>query len=98
MDARPVPWPAVEAAVRAVRSGDVTALARALAEEPRLVPGPVPGHGGRTPLHVATDWPGHHPDVAATVAVLVRAGADVNAPFLGEHPETPLHWAATSGW
>jgi len=96
MDARPVPRSAAEAAVRAVRSGDVTALARALAEEPRLVPGPVPGHGGRTLLHVATDWPGHHPDVAATVAVLVRAGADVNAPFLGEHPETPLHWAASS--
>ena len=96
MDARPVPRPAVEAAVRAVRSGDVTALARALAEEPRLVAGPVPGHGGRTLLHVATDWPGHHPDVAATVAVLVRAGADVDAPFAGEHPETPLHWAASS--
>ena len=96
MDTRPVPRSAAEAAVRAVRSGDVTALARALAEEPRLVLGPVPGHGGRTLLHVATDWPGHHPDVAATVAVLVRAGADVNAPFLGEHPETPLHWAASS--
>ncbi len=96
MDARPVPRSAVEAAVRAVRSGDVTALSRALAEEPRLVPGPVPGHGGRTLLHVATDWPGHHPDVAATVAVLVRAGADVDAPFAGDHPETPLHWAASS--
>jgi len=96
MDARPVPQSAVEAAVRAVRAGDVTALARALAEEPRLVLGPVPGHAGRTLLHVATDWPGHHPDVAATVSVLVRAGADVNAPCLGEHPETPLHWAASS--
>ena len=96
MDARPVPRSAVEAAVRAVRSGDVTALARALGEEPRLVPGPLPGHGGRTLLHVATDWPGHRPHVAATVAVLVRAGADVDAPFVGAHPETPLHWAASS--
>ena len=95
-DALPVPRAAVEAAVEAVRSGDVAALARALDEQPRLVAGPVPGHGGRTLLHVATDWPGHHPNVAATVAVLVAAGADVDARCVGEHAETPLHWAASS--
>jgi hypothetical protein len=43
-----------------------------------------------------TDWPGHFPDGAATVAVLVEAGADVNARFHGPHAETPLHWAASS--
>jgi ankyrin repeat protein len=30
------------------------------------------------------------------VAVLVDAGADVNARFHGSHRETPLHWAASS--
>ena len=51
----------------------------------------------RTLLHVATDWPGHFPGVAATVAALVEAGADVDAPFEGgAHAETPLHWAASS--
>ena len=50
----------------------------------------------RTLLHVATDWPGHFPNGPATVAVLVEAGADVNARFRGPHTETPLHWAASS--
>lgn len=43
-----------------------------------------------------TDWPGHFPHGAATVAALVAAGADVNARFRGPHEETPLHWAASS--
>jgi hypothetical protein len=50
----------------------------------------------RALLHVATDWPGHFPNVAATIAALVEAGADVNARFRGPHAETPLHWAASS--
>jgi ankyrin repeat protein len=45
---------------------------------------------------VATDWPGHLPNVADTIAVLVRSGADVDARFDGEHVETPLQWAASS--
>jgi uncharacterized protein len=45
---------------------------------------------------VATDWPGHFPNGAATVALLVAAGVDVNARFRGPHAETPLHWAASS--
>src|SRR4029453_14620054 len=46
--------------------------------------------------HVAADWPGHFPNGAASVAVLIDAGADVNARFTGPHTETPLHWAASS--
>ncbi len=54
------------------------------------------GCGTRTLLHVVTDWPGHFPNGAASVAVLVAAGADVNARFDNRHTETPLHWAASS--
>jgi ankyrin repeat protein len=50
----------------------------------------------RTLLHVAADWPGHFPNGAATVEMLVEAGADVNARFDGRHTEAPLHWAASS--
>ena len=50
----------------------------------------------RSLLHIATDWPGHYPNGPAVVATLVRAGADVNAKFVGSHAETPLHWAASS--
>lgn len=50
----------------------------------------------RSLLHVATDWPGHFPRVAETIAVLVDAGASVDAAFVGGHAERPLHWAASS--
>jgi uncharacterized protein len=54
----------------------------------------------RTPLHLLTDWPGHFPNGPQLVAVLVAAGADVDAPVDGPtpegHRETPLHWAASS--
>ena len=50
----------------------------------------------RTLLHVATDWPGHFPSVADTIAVLANAGSDVNARLHGASGETPLHWAASS--
>ena len=58
--------------------------------------GPDDRTGARSLLHVAADWPGHYPNGAATVALLVVAGADVNARFTGRHSETPLHWAASS--
>lgn len=51
----------------------------------------------RSLLHIASDWPGHFPNGAATIAMLLAAGADANAPFAGgNHAETPLHWAASS--
>jgi hypothetical protein len=83
-------------AVAAVRGGDVALLREVLAEHPGLAASHLGGDGGgRTLLHVLTDWPGHRPNAAETVAVLVEAGADVDAPFVGVHAETPLHWAAS---
>jgi hypothetical protein len=95
--------PLAVAAVAAVHIGDVAALRRLLAERPGLATARLGDYDGRpeggmsrTLLHVATDWPGHYPNGPATVAVLVGAGADVNARFTGPHTETPLHWAASS--
>lgn len=82
--------------MEAVRAGDTVALDNVLTARPDLATSLVPGHGGRTLLHVATDWPGHLPHVAETIAILIRHGADVDAAFVGEHEETPLHWAASS--
>lgn len=93
--------PVAIAAVGAIHRGDVAELRRLLSEQPELATARLgdddPDGMARTLLHVATDWPGHFPDVAATVAALAEAGADVNARFHGPHAETPLHWAASSG-
>lgn len=84
------------AAVAAVRSGDVERLAELVADDPDLAGSRPIGYGGRTLLHIATDWPGHLPRVGETVAVLAAAGADVDAAMQGRHGETPLHWASSS--
>jgi hypothetical protein len=87
-------------AVEAIHKGDLPRLKRLLAENPDLATARLgdddPEGMSRTLLHVATDWPGHFPNGAATVALLVEAGADVDARFRGPHAETPLHWAASS--
>jgi ankyrin repeat protein len=91
--------PAAAALVAAVRGGDVEGLRRLLGEHPGLAAARIRDGQGvlRTPLHVATDWPGHFPGAAAVIASLVRAGADTDAPVEGSwHAETPLHWAASS--
>jgi uncharacterized protein len=92
--------PLAVAAVEAIHSGDLATLTRLLGEHPELATARLgdddPDGMSRTLLHVATDWPGHFPNGAATVALLVEAGADVNARFHGPHAETPLHWAASS--
>jgi uncharacterized protein len=85
--------PLAVAAVEAIRSGDITALERLLSENASLSTARI---NGRTLLHVATDWPGHFPNSAATIAALIAHGADTNARFTGAHTETPLHWAASS--
>ena len=85
-------------ATQAIHTGDLPGLKRLLEQHPGLGAARIAcaDGGGRTLLHVATDWPGHFPGVAATIAALVEAGADVNARFTGRHSETPLHWAASS--
>lgn len=92
--------PTAVAVVRAIRAGDLSDLQRLLAADPALAMARLgddhPDGMNRTLLHVATDWPGHFPRVAESVAVLVAAGAEVNARFHGPHRETPLHWAASS--
>jgi ankyrin repeat protein len=82
------------AAVEAIHKGDVEALKHLLRDNPGWATGRFDGQ--RTLLHVATDWPGHFPNAAASVVALIERGADVNAPFIGRHQETPLHWAASS--
>ena len=93
--------PLAIAVVEAIHEGDVASLKVVLEANPGLatarISDPKSCDGiSRTLLHVATDWPGHFPNGAATIAALVEAGADVNARFTGPHTETPLHWAASS--
>lgn len=96
--------PLAIAVTQAIKTGDVQHLTRLLAENPGLstqgIHDPKGGYKGlgvvRSLLHVATDWPGHFPNNAATVRALVAAGAEVNASFVGPHSETPLHWAAST--
>jgi ankyrin repeat protein len=93
--------PLVVAAVEAIHRGNTEALKRLLAENRDLATIRLGRATSINPremslLHIATDWPGHYPNGAETVAVLVAAGADVDARFEGHHTETPLHWAASS--
>lgn len=92
--------PIAEAAVVAIHAGHVEDLRRLLDQHPGLADVRLgdddPDGMSRSLLHVATDWPGHFPRVAATIATLVEGGADVNVRFRGPHEETPLHWAASS--
>jgi ankyrin repeat protein len=82
----------------AVRSGALDELARLLDEQPELANARITGRrdGWRTPLHVATDWPGYFPNGPAVVRLLIEAGADPSAPNADGPSETPLHWAASS--
>ena len=89
--------PLAVAVAEAIHKGDVPSLKRLLDENPGLAAARLGDEGmSRALLHIATDWPGHFPNVAETIAALVEAGADVNARFRGPHAETPLHWAASS--
>lgn len=87
--------------VTAIVDGDLTTLAHHLAATPALATARIVDEQGvaRTPLHVVADWPGHRPSAAGCVALLIAAGADVDATVghaaPGGAPETPLHWAAS---
>ena len=100
MTTLPTDHPVALAVTAAIRSGDVDAVRRLLAEHPDLATARLGDDGeagmSRSLLHVATDWPGHPPRVAETIAVLVAAGTPVEGRFRGPHEETPLHWAASS--
>jgi ankyrin repeat protein len=93
--------PLASAVISAIQSGRVDDLRNLLATHPDLARARVVDQKGvgRTLLHLASDWPGHFPNAAATVTMLIEAGADANA--VVPHPdveaaETPLHWAASS--
>jgi ankyrin repeat protein len=89
--------PMATAAVEAIHQGDVSRLRQLLADHPDLATAALgDSQMTRSLLHVATDWPGHYPNGPQVLAVLVSAGADVDARFTGPHTETPLHWAASS--
>jgi hypothetical protein len=94
--------PLAVAAVDAIHTGNVEALRRLLGEHPDLATarlgdedhGDHGDHAGmtRSLLHVVTDWPGHFPNGAETVAVLaarsrrqraVRRSAHRDAAALG---------------
>jgi hypothetical protein len=89
--------PLALAVVDAIRTGAVAALKRLLEQNPGLATVRLGNDGTttRSLLHIVADWPGHFPNAATTVQVLVDAGADVNAACTGPHAETPLHWAAS---
>ena len=64
--------PLARAAVEAIHAGDLEGLRRLLDEHPGLatarIGGDRPGGTTRSLLHVATDWPGHFPNMAATTS------------------------------
>ncbi len=83
----------------AIKAGEAERLRALLTSHPELARCAVVDAkgGGRTPLHLLADWPGHNPHAAAIVQILTAAGADLDAPAVAMwHRETPLHWAASS--
>lgn len=89
--------PRVVQFVALIHGGDVEGLRTHVALHPSLATERFGDEAmSTTAVHIATDWPGHFPRVAESIAALVEMGADVNARFLGPHQETPLHWSASS--
>lgn len=88
----------VEPATHALHTGDVAALDVLLKKYPEFTTSYVgDSTESRTLLHILADWPGNFPNNCKAAELLIAAGADVNAPFIGQlHSETPLHWAASN--
>jgi ankyrin repeat protein len=88
--------------VKAIHAGDLATLESMLDRDRALATARIVDQRkvGRSLLHILADWPGHRPESSATVKVLVRHGADINArvnhPDREEAAETPLHWAASN--
>jgi len=84
--------------VAAIHGGDVDAIRRLLAADPRLAQARLVGRKGgfRTPLHVVADWPGYFPNGPQIAGLLIQAGADPSFRHPTRCDETPLHWAASS--
>lgn len=104
--------PLATATSTAIKEGNIPTLRTLLVQNPNLAAALITSTGpdslpeARTLLHIATDWPGHFPNVAETIHLLASAGAEVSAPFRRgaaaaaepppPHAETPLHWAAST--
>jgi uncharacterized protein len=88
------PDPRVFEFATALKRGDVGRVRALLAAEPALATSTINSYW---PLHLFADAPGHRPNAAAVVSLLVEAGADIDAHAVGMwHHETALHWAASN--
>ena len=93
--------PAAAELTVAIQGGDLDALRPLIARRPdlasaRMIGRKGPEGGWSTPLHICAGWPGYYPNAPAAVVLLLHAGADPNDDTGGDHPETPLHWAASN--
>ncbi|GAB7328814.1 hypothetical protein MBLNU13_g00702t1 [Cladosporium sp. NU13] len=87
-----------QAAEKAIHEGDIASLNTLLKTCPELSSCYIGDDTeARSLLHILADWPGNRPNSCSIAKVLITAGADVNASFIGKaHSETPLHWAASN--
>ncbi|KAM3501305.1 hypothetical protein MY10362_005664 [Beauveria mimosiformis] len=85
------------AVTKAIQTGDIKSLEAQLSERNELVSAYIGSpNDARTLLHLLTDWPGHFPNTTAVAKILIDAGCQVNAPYIGKlHFETPLHWTVS---
>lgn len=91
--------PLAQSFITAIQQGDVEALRTLLQANPGMAEAHLIDEKqvGRTLLHIATDWPGHFPNVAKIIGLLIERGANPDVPTLGGNAqERPLHWAASS--
>lgn len=90
--------PRAENAANAIRTGDIASLDELLKKHPELATSYFgDSTEARTLLHILADWPGRLANNCETAEMLITAGANIDAPFVGQlHSETPLHWAASN--
>src|SRR5271169_1769463 len=83
-----------EMALNAIKTGMVRKLSELLRDHSQLAC--YRTEQGRTLLHCVADWPGHWPRRLESAALLIDAGADINAQAgdVGEG-ETTLQWAVS---